>query len=1198
MKKHYLILSLLFCATISFAQNPEIKTDLPTIIPPSPTVAALMKFEEVPVSNYTGIPDISIPLFSSPTHSKDITLDISLKYHPSAVAPRERASDVGLGWSLFAGGSISRTVRGMPDEVAFGGSNPKVGIYKDSISTYLKNNYYEALPAFEAIANDTLGLGLQYEITEKFLWDTKARGAYDAEHDLWQFNFMGKSGRFYIKKNNQNQLEVIPLDDYKIKIINNYVTSGSVFDIYKPTGFVIYDEKGYKYIFDIVENTKAFTISFNDPIPFLGIPDTYYQDSTFYYNSAFHLSKVLDNNNELIIDFSYNSNKIVEKVIDGAETRYVEDYMLNGTSMYDLVNSFTCHRQVKNFAPYPLMSITPTQKSTIVRKLSQIKVVGIAKIDFVYTQGREDDYFIDNDSSYVFNGIVVKDWQNNRIKEVTLDKTYKTALKKRLFLEKVRIKNFQNSDEFVYNLAYRDCTVGINPDVVLNTDLWGYLDVLPMTYPDVIYRNANPDFTTHETLQKMTLPTGGSTIFDFEANKYSYIGGTALTNFDANPDNWDVVEEQAVFTNFSPNTPPTTSSTIDFFTITETQDLPIIIMIEYPTSSTDSIQAWRVDLYKKVGTTFTLVKTITGDYTLTSLAGTMLSIEPGDYWVTFKPFGYSPGVITFTATITTYPKTRNNKERKFIYGGGNRIKKIGYFKNTDVVQNIYQNLPLTTIPNKEMNFDYNFFNDIIRSSGSLAFGVPRYSYKKSKKECTYCETAFPMLIPYNKNDTSVYHYDVVTSFNNIQPIKTQGADVGYQNVKVFEKDNGYTEFIYSSPIDYHETISEENLSPPFLPTENYDYKRGLLRFEKIYNEQHKKLKATELDYDFENHIEVTGIKTFYKQYDFINIYNHKLYSEYDTYIRTCSEYELPAPPSECFPYFLTDSYSCDCFCYFGKPTEFTGFRLIKEAYGWVKLTSKKTLNYFYPNGSTTPNIVETNEAYTYNPINKKIASQSVINSKGETLLTNFTYDTGNSPNTENRISEIKKVETLKNGVPLSSSDIKYDSSWSNNTAILPKTIRTSKGVQGLEDRVQYNAYDMYSNPLEVQQENGTKVCYIWGYHKTQPVAKIENIDYAVIPSNLISEIEDKSNLVNNNNPTNLINTLNELQIKLDNLRNNSALANAMITTYTYIPLVGVSTITDPKGQVTTYVYDAFNRLKEVKDDHGNILSENEYHYKP
>jgi YD repeat-containing protein len=54
----------------------------------------------------------------------------------------------------------------------------------------------------------------------------------------------------------------------------------------------------------------------------------------------------------------------------------------------------------------------------------------------------------------------------------------------------------------------------------------------------------------------------------------------------------------------------------------------------------------------------------------------------------------------------------------------------------------------------------------------------------------------------------------------------------------------------------------------------------------------------------------------------------------------------------------------------------------------------------------------------------------------------------------------------------------------------------------------------------------------------------------------------------------------------------------MITTYTHIPLIGVSTITDPKGDKITYTYDAANRLQNVKDKNDNILSENEYHYKP
>ncbi|SHH90417.1 YD repeat-containing protein, partial [Flavobacterium defluvii] len=37
---------------------------------------------------------------------------------------------------------------------------------------------------------------------------------------------------------------------------------------------------------------------------------------------------------------------------------------------------------------------------------------------------------------------------------------------------------------------------------------------------------------------------------------------------------------------------------------------------------------------------------------------------------------------------------------------------------------------------------------------------------------------------------------------------------------------------------------------------------------------------------------------------------------------------------------------------------------------------------------------------------------------------------------------------------------------------------------------------------------------------------------------------------------------------------------------------------DPKGFITTYTYDSFGRLETVKDNLGNILSENQYNYKP
>lgn len=55
--------------------------------------------------------------------------------------------------------------------------------------------------------------------------------------------------------------------------------------------------------------------------------------------------------------------------------------------------------------------------------------------------------------------------------------------------------------------------------------------------------------------------------------------------------------------------------------------------------------------------------------------------------------------------------------------------------------------------------------------------------------------------------------------------------------------------------------------------------------------------------------------------------------------------------------------------------------------------------------------------------------------------------------------------------------------------------------------------------------------------------------------------------------------------------------DAQMTTYTYRPLVGMTSMTDAKGMTTYYEYDGFQRLKSIKDAEGNILKNYEYHYK-
>jgi len=85
------ILSAFLAGPICYGQEKS-------IVPVSPEAAALTKMVNCPVNLYTGIPDISIPLYE--IKLGELSLPITLQYHAGGFKVNEKSTRVGMGWSL------------------------------------------------------------------------------------------------------------------------------------------------------------------------------------------------------------------------------------------------------------------------------------------------------------------------------------------------------------------------------------------------------------------------------------------------------------------------------------------------------------------------------------------------------------------------------------------------------------------------------------------------------------------------------------------------------------------------------------------------------------------------------------------------------------------------------------------------------------------------------------------------------------------------------------------------------------------------------------------------------------------------------------------------------------------------------------------------------------------------------------------
>lgn len=116
MKKNMLSILMVLYSFTFYGQYSS-SFGLPNVVPPSPEASALSKFINIPISHYTGLPNISIPIYT--ISEKGIQIPISLSYHARGIKVSEVASRTGSNWSLIYGGSISRQIRGKADDTGY-----------------------------------------------------------------------------------------------------------------------------------------------------------------------------------------------------------------------------------------------------------------------------------------------------------------------------------------------------------------------------------------------------------------------------------------------------------------------------------------------------------------------------------------------------------------------------------------------------------------------------------------------------------------------------------------------------------------------------------------------------------------------------------------------------------------------------------------------------------------------------------------------------------------------------------------------------------------------------------------------------------------------------------------------------------------------------------------------------------------------
>ena len=514
--------------------------------------------------------------------------------------------------------------------------------------------------------------------------------------------------------------------------------------------------------------------------------------------------------------------------------------------------------------------------------------------------------------------------------------------------------------------------------------------------------------------------------------------------------------------------------------------------------------------------------------------------------------------------------------------GTNNSSNIEYAKIGVLSKIIYPTGGYTTFDYELNEFDNYILPDYYSTSNTITHGnglrVKELKYYENAshltKKTVYEYSGGKQLLPiYNLYYNYQYQnfsgpneprsYPLVVNESSSKPFASNnslssGSIVGYE--KVTKKDYsangvliGKIENFYSNEPDFASAPPSYYGQVPLLPSRknHQTISNGLLKATKIFDSKDSLLKKIVFSYSYENSAIFYGAK----------------FTGWIT-----SNWISPNPALQFPVYYPIPQVLCSYYPIYDKIDYLFHKEEIDYTENGDSIINSQGFGYDRFN-----NLFHIREYGTKTYDNEKLIDKSY------TRAGNF-YDNGILAQ-QNWLTEI--IET-KQEVNLNFVEsVRHEYKMLDNMIVKTKTyVNTENDITNCR-KIYYDLYDSYNANLLQYSEIGQITSIVWGYNSQYPVAKI-------VSNKSFDEIKQLSQA-----DTALLNNGTAAQIKAELQRIREVLKNqpnVLVSTYTYTPLIGMTSETGPTGRTTFYEYDGFGRLSIVKDENGNILKKICYNY--